>query len=152
MTAKKGSTVNETTSTAGATAAKANSAPITADKITAVSKSVPMPEFASASNRGSKSAFHFDDLDVGESFGVIGRDARSLSSIISSAHRRHMVNKTDANGNVVYKTRKAKDANGVEMEMPTQEAAQVRGREFKAADVDPKKDPDGASVRIWRTA
>jgi len=126
-------------------AATAKPAPV----IAAATKLVPMPDFSA--NRGTKSVYPFDTLtEKGMSFGVLNKDAKSLSTVISNANRKGMVAKRDAEGNIVYKTKKVKDANGVESIVTTTDAEKVSAKHFKAVDVDPKTDPDKASVRVFR--
>lgn len=137
---------NPTTPNTAATAA-----PV-AMKILGVTASVPMPEVVK-NKRGSKSQFPFADLTtVGASFGVIGRTAKSLSSIVSAQNRKadNMVPKKDDAGNVVFKTQNVKDANGNMTTIPTSEPVMIQDRDFFAVDVDATKDPEGASVRVFR--
>lgn len=96
---------------------------------------IPMP--TKESKRGSTSLYPFDSLTaVGMSFGVKNKTAAQLSSIVSNANRKAMVNKTDAAGNVVYKTTPLKDANGnVVGQAPTTEPEKIAGKHFFAVDV-----------------
>lgn len=125
---------------------------LTADEnVTILSKrsDIPMPSIKS--NRGSKSKYDLASLNVGESIGIIGRKAKSLASTISGANRSFAEPKKDANGQIVYKTTETKDANGVVTgRVPTTEPEKVLTRRFVAIDCDPAKDPEKATVRIWR--
>lgn len=119
--------------------------------LTAVTSAVPMPERKAA--RGSKSAFNFDGLtEVGMSFGVKDRTAASLTSVVHTANKKAMIDKTDATGAKVFKTIEIKDANGVVVgsTVSATETEKVAGKHFFAVDCDAKTDPDGASVRIFR--
>jgi hypothetical protein len=111
--------------------------------------------------RGSASIFPFETLTaVGMAFGIKNRNAKSLSSIISNANRKAMVNKTDDAGNVVYKTTEMKDANGTVVgRSPTTEPEKVDGVKYEAFDVDAdlkkkiKGTPlEGSTVLVFRKA
>lgn len=130
-------------------------------QLTAVFSGLTMP--TRSSKRGSTSIFPFDTLaNVGDAFGVKNRDAKSMSSVISNANRKNMVNKTDANGNVVYKTTELKDANGTVIgHQPTTEPEKVAGKRFAAFDVKGNKELtaaikgtplEGSSVLVFREA
>lgn len=74
---------------------------------------------------GRRSAYPFDDLDEqGMSFGIVGKSAKDLQSIISNQNRKYRDVAPDGS--------------------PVQE------RHFFARDVDPETDPDGATVRVFR--
>lgn len=118
-------------------------------KIVGISAAVPLP--ARTSNRGSKSKFDFDKLEVGHSIGIIGRTAASLASTISGANRKYMEPKKDSNGAVVYKTQELVGADGTKTVVPTSEPETVATRHFFAFDIEnPEADPDKATVRIFR--
>lgn len=120
-------------------------------QILGVLPGIPMPEVHS--KRGSTSKFPFDALtEVGMSFGIKGRDAKSMSSIVSSQNRKHAVEAKDANGNVIFKTKTLKGTDGTKTEVPTDKPKLEFTKQFVALDVDPKTDPEGASVRVWRKA
>lgn len=116
-------------------------------KILGINTSLTMP--VRSSNRGSKSKYPFDSVEVGKSIGVIGGNAASMASTISGANRRFMEDKKDADGNVV---RKFIDVKGADGSVTKTDAGpeRVSTRHFFAVDVDPKSDPEGATVRIWR--
>lgn len=139
-------------------AAKTKTAPATtttaatrvAPELTAISTAVPMPE-PTTSRRGSKSPYPFDALTaVGMSFGIKNKTAKNMGSIISNQNRKAMVEKKDADGNTVFKTNEMKDAEGNVTRVPTTEPEMVATKHFFAVDCDPKNDPDGASVRVFR--
>ena len=139
-----------------ATAAKATTAPAPAAEtkdngITGVTTAVPMPEIKN--NRGSKSKYPFDQLTaVGMSFGVKGKTAASLASVVSGQNRKNKSEKKDAEGNTVFKTITQTNQDGSTMEIPdTSKPEMVVNKKFYAADCDPATDPDGASVRIFRS-
>lgn len=121
-----------------------------APELTAISTAVPMPE-PTTSRRGSKSPYPFDALTaVGMSFGIKNKTAKNMGSIISNQNRKAMVEKKDAEGNTVFKTNEMKDAEGNVTHVPTSEPEMVATKHFFAVDCDPKNDPDGASVRVFR--
>lgn len=107
-------------------------------KILAISTAVPMPE--NVSRRGSKTKYAYADLQIGQSIPVIGRSAKSLNSTVSGWNREFLVPVKDAEGKPVFKLN-AKNEN---------EAVTEQTRHFFAHDCDPKKDPEGATCRIWR--
>lgn len=120
-----------------------------APQITEIRSDVPMPE-PTKGNRGSKSQYDFDKLEVGQSFGIKNKTAREMSSIVSNANRKNQADKRDAAGNVVFKTKTVTDQAGNKVVVPTLDPEKVALKVFFAADTNPKTDPDGASVRIFR--
>lgn len=93
---------------------------------------------------GAKSKYDFDGLEVNGSFGVKGKTASQFNSIIYSAEQRHAVPVKNADGTTATRVKKLKDG-GTEVVDKV-----AKTREFSAFDVDPKTDPDGATVRIFR--
>jgi len=126
--------------TAGTPAA----APKVKAEVLGIVSDIAKPEAAA-----SKSSYPFDQLEVGQSFGVKGKDKKAFNSIIYMAHKRHSVEVKDEAGNVVTKVKITKGKNGAP---DTRETVPVlnRLREFEAFDVDPAVDPQGATVRIFR--
>lgn len=122
--------------------------------VLSINTAIPMP-VKSGGKRGSATKFPFAALPVGGSFGIVGREggAKSMSSIISNQNRQasNQTPKLDASGNVVYKTKTVKDAEGVETAIPTTEPETVSIKEFFAVDTDPATDPEGANVRVFRS-
>lgn len=125
--------------------------------VTGVVTGLTMPKVES--KRGIASVYPFDKLEVGACFGVKNKTAKQLSAVISNAHRRFRVNKTDGEGNVVYKMQEIKDAQGnVTGRVPTQEPEQVPGRHFFAVDVTKEiaeqikdnADLKGSTALVWR--
>lgn len=117
--------------------------------LTAVSTDVPMP--VRASKRGSKSNYDFDTLTaVGASFGVLNKTAANLYSIVLNANKKAMQPKRDDKGAIVFKTSKLTGADGSVTDVPTNDPEMVATKRFFAVDVDPKKDPGKASVRVFR--
>lgn len=151
-------TATDTNATDNAAAATETAAAVTAEAskprinpvLTGISDAVPIP--VAKNNRGSKGAYPFDALSIGQSFGVGNRNAKQMASIVSNANKRFLVDKTDENGQVVYKTTKATDGNGGFINVPTKETEKVATRRFIVLNVDPATDPDEATVRIWREA
>jgi hypothetical protein len=97
-----------------------------------------------ASSKSDRSSYPFDKLEVGSSFGVKNRDKKSFNSILYMAHNRYAEPVLNADGTPKMRTKKLKGG-GTELVAETK-----RTREFEAFDVDPKTDPQGASVRIFR--
>lgn len=120
--------------------------------ITPISESVAMPANIGKSQRGGRSLYPFDDLQVGQSFGVLNKTQKQMASTVSAANKRGRIEVKDAAGNTVFKTQEVKQSDGSVVKQPTLEPRTQPGKLFVAADVDPKTDPDGASVRVWRTA
>lgn len=116
--------------------------------ITGISTAVEMP--TRANNRGSKSLYPFDEMPVGGSFGVTNKSAANMASIISNQNRKHTAEVKDAEGNAVFKTQELKGADGTITKVPTNEVETERTKHFFAQDCDPVKDPDGATVRVFR--
>lgn len=139
--------------TATATAPAANKTGPKKDRVapvvSAVTTDVPMPEFST--NRGSKSLYPFDDLAVGGSFGVANKTLKQMSSIISNQNRKTPGQKRDDNGALMFEQVPVKDANNnVIGHQPGEPIMLPPVKEFRGADVDAKKDPQKATVRIWR--
>lgn len=136
--------------TTAATAAKKDR---TLPELTSIRTDIALPVGATSA-RGSKSLYPFDTLTVNGSFGVKNKTAKQLSTIVSNQNRKasNNVAKKDAEGNVIYKTKRVTGADNTEIEVPTNEPETVRVKEFRAYDVNPKEDPDGASVRVFRIA
>lgn len=102
---------------------------------------IPMPT-SKAGGRSSK--YDFDKLEVGQSFGVIGKTAKSFNSIIYAAEQRLGDKVLNADGSQKKRIKKLK-AGGTEL------VDEVKvTRTFEAHDVDPNADPDKATVRVFR--
>lgn len=102
--------------------------------LTGATDAIPMPTRKVA--RGSKTLYPFDSLTaVGMSFGVKNRTAKQLSSVLSNANRKAMVNKVDEAGNTVFKTKELKAADGSITLAPTTELEKVAGAHYFAVDV-----------------
>lgn len=145
--ADKGAGANGTAGLPGSTEAPA--VPAVAGAVLAVRKAgtFKAPVKTSKSGRGGgKSPYPFDQLEVGDSFGVVGKSKKNFNSIVYGANQRYMEPVFEADGTtpkMVSKTdRKTKIVSQVQAMKPT--------RIFEAFDVDPKTDEDGASVRILR--
>lgn len=113
-------------------------------EITAVSSTIAMPE--RTNKRGSTSLYPFDALTAaGMSFGVKGKTAKQMSTIVSNANKkRRTVRKDATTGQPVPKIDPATQqpiAGEFEYDVSAH---------FFAVDADPRKDPDGASVRVFR--
>ena len=129
-------------------AAKTKTTKRIAPEITTITGDVEMPK--KVNKRGSKSPYPFDNLEVGQSFGVTNKTAAGMASIISNQNRKYRAQKTDGRGNTVFETKDLKGADGTVTQVPTDKPVMVVGKHFFASDCDPKKDPDGASVRVFR--
>lgn len=140
----------EPTQPAAAKAGRKPGVPTVAPELTAVSAAVPMPTPPARGNRGRGSNYPFDELEPGQSFGVKNKTLKQMSSIISNQNKKARVNKTDDNGNVIYKTTTAKDANGNVQTLPTDKPETIATKVFFGVECDPKADPDGAAVRVFR--
>lgn len=92
--------------------------------IIGISEAVAMPENRSV--RGSKSSYDWNGLEIGKSIAIANKTKKQLASVITNANKRFSVK--DAAGKVTATKR------------------------FFTVDCDPKTDPDGASVRIFREA
>jgi hypothetical protein len=119
--------------------------PITAD--------IPLPEKrpSTGSLRGAKSIYPFETLEIGQSFGISDKTWKNVSSTVASANARYaepdkLVALTNADGSP--KMLKVPLGNGQEAEVQAKGPA----RQFWGCAVDPKSDPHGASVRVWRLA
>lgn len=139
-------------------------APAAADKrvaptITAVF-ALPVPEGKTTSNRGSKSPYPFDTIEVGHAFGVKNKTAKQLSSIVSNQNRKDSNHRPvkDGNGNIVYKMNDLTAPDGTVTKVPTKEPEMEQIKQFVAYDVDAdlkakiKGTPlEGSSVLVFRT-
>jgi hypothetical protein len=128
---------------------KTNQPPRVAPVITTVSSVVPMPD--RNANRGSKTSYPFEALTAaGMSFGVKNKTQKQLASIISNQNRKPGPTKRNPDGSIVYKTQDMTAPDGTVTKIPTTEPETLPGKQFFAVDCDPKTDPDGASVRVFR--
>ncbi len=140
---------------APATPVKKAGAPKAEDRVspefTEVRTDIAIPTNARASK--SDYAKLLENLPVNGSIGIKNKTKKQISSQISKVNnsKDNLVQKTDANGVAITKNGDPiKDAAGnVIGHQQVPEMVQVK--EFRAFDIaDPKKDPDGASVRIFR--
>lgn len=125
--------------------------PRVAPQVLAISNAVAMPTSRSSA-RGSKSLYDFDSLQVGQSIPVKNKTAHDLSSVVSAQNRKksNYAQKME-NGVPVFVVVPVKDATGVVVghnttSTPVMEQIKV----FFAHDCE-KDDPEGATVRIWRS-
>jgi hypothetical protein len=131
----------------------------TEPQLTAVFK-LAVPAGKTTSNRGSKSPYPFDTIEVGEAFGVKNKTAKQLSSIVSNQNRKDANHRPvkDAAGNIVYKTNDITAPDGSVTKVPTKEPETEQIKAFVAYDVDAdlkaqiKGTPlEGSSVLVFRT-
>lgn len=143
---------------AGETPAAEPAKPAAAKKpepvIIGVSTAVVMPDLSARKNgkRGNKVTYDVSALQVGQSLAIKGRKAENLTSTISTANRddKYATFKTDTNGNPLHAVIENRDANGVVVSTTQGEKLVASRRVFFAYDCDPKTDPEGADVRIFR--
>lgn len=150
MAPKTNATAADATTAPTAGAPAETKAPRVAPVLTGISTAVPMPEGLGKRGRGGNTLYPFDSLEPGQSFGIKNKTAKNMASVVSGANKRFMVEKKDPNGNTVFKTNEVKLPDGTVNHVPTLEKEMIAGRTFIAGDVDPKTDPEGASVRVWR--
>ena len=136
----------------GRNTAAATAAPRVEPEVIGVNATLTMPEPPKSGRRSNESAYPFAALEVGQSFGVKNKTAEQLSSAVSLQNKKARINKTDASGNVVMKTKPGTDANGNAIQVPTDTPETVEGKRFFVVACDPKKDPEGALARVWRQA
>lgn len=107
-----------------------DSAPVAvAPALTAVTSDVPLPAAATRKSRQSK--YDFSGLSaVGQSIGITNRSIKQVAQIVFRENRRHSVEVPDPN-------------------KPGKTIRNYSVR-LKAFEVDPKTDPDGAKVRVFR--
>lgn len=121
--------------------------------VTSIRTNIPMPEIKRAGGRGTRSVYPFDKLNaVGQSFGVKDKAAKQLASIVSNQNKRNAIVVKDEAGNPVKRVVEIDDGNGGKRKQEVDAFETKPGKTFKAFDVDPATDPDGASVRVFRTA
>lgn len=137
--------------------------------VTAISAPMALPVGVAPSRRGGKSKYRFDDLIApvpnpdkpGEflyaSFGLTGMDKKGFSSTLftQNAKFKKQEPKRDEAGNIIMKPGpEIRDQAGVLVGHgpgTEPETIEVITKEFIAIDVDPAKDQEGASLRVFRT-
>jgi len=150
----KGNQMSEKTANT-ATKSKAG-APKAEDRVTpvftAIRDDIKPPVTA---RRGAKSPVveKMHELEVGKSFGLTNKTKRQISATVSKENNRdtNQKPKLDASGNPVTKPGEpVKDANGNVVAQGTPVNVTERVKEWGAHDIDPKTDPDKATVRVFR--
>lgn len=120
---------------------------------------VAIPQPVRNTKRGSESQYPFDTLtEVGMAFGVKGKEAKNLTSIVSAANRKNQINKTNPDGTVIYKSQEVTNPDGSKTTVPTSQPEKTAGKHFYAWDVTPeyakqnlKGTPlEGSSVLVFR--
>lgn len=125
-----------------------------APEFTPVSTAFALP--AAKSGRGNKSeiAKQLEPLEVDQSIGLKNKSKKQISSTLSKINNAesNLVQKTDTNGNKLFKNGDAiKDAAGNVVSYQ-QVPDMVQVKEFVAHDrTAADKDEPGVTVRIWRT-
>lgn len=107
-------------------------APVTS---AAVKIDLPIPE----RRGGNRSLYPFESLtEAGMAFGVKGKPAKNLSSVINNANKKYLVQDRDTNGNPLYATKSVPQADGSALTVPdTDKPIMVASRKFRAVDVTP---------------
>lgn len=142
---------------AAAAAVKKPGAPKAEDRVapqfTEIVNNIPVP---AAAKRGSKSVLA-EKLaalaNVNDSIGLTNKTKKQISSTLSKVNNAasNLRQKLDANGAPVVKQgAPLKDANGAIVGHGAPVPEMERVKEFEAYDVDPKSDPQKATVRIFR--
>lgn len=134
------------TDAAIAAPAAAPAKPRILQNVTAIRADV-LPPVKAATKRGGGTGpgetYPFEKLEIGQSFGIVGRNAKRMNSTVYSAMARF--------GTVAPKVDKA-GAPVLNKKTGKPQMTLNRTRVFKAFDVDPTTDVDGATVRIFRMA
>lgn len=86
---------------------------------------------------GNRSLYPFDILtEVGMVFGVKGKPAKNLSSVINNANKKYQTQERDANGTPVFESKTVPQADGTSVTVPdTAKPKMVVERRFRAVDV-----------------
>lgn len=105
--------------------------------------------------RGAKSPLveKMHELAVGASVGLTNKTKRQISATVSKENNRdtNQRPKLDTEGNQITKPGEpVKDANGNVVAQGTPVNVTERIKEWEAHDIDPKTDPDKATVRVFR--
>jgi hypothetical protein len=131
--------INTPAANASAPNASAPAAP-TNTVVTKIRADVPLPPKKSG-GRGGQTIYDFDKLEIGQSFGVVGKTIKGMASTVSSANKRFTEEVKDAEGNVVMIDDPKKPG--------TKKAVTKQTRKFICGTVTPTED-DPATVRVWR--
>lgn len=136
------------TKTASAPAAAANTAATTAKRpgapsgprvapvtSAAVKIDLPIPE----RRGGNRSLYPFESLtEAGMAFGIKGKPAKNLSSVINNANKKFLIQERDENGTPVFETKTVPQADGSILTVPdTAKPKMTAARKFRAVDVTP---------------
>lgn len=89
---------------------------------------------------GNRSLYPFESLiEAGMSFGVKGKPAKNLSSVINNANKKYLTQERDANGTPVFESKTVPQADGSTLTVPdTDKPRMVASRKFRATDVTPE--------------
>ena len=130
--ATKANTAAATTKRPGAPTGP-RTAPVTS---AAVKIDLPIPE----RRGGNRSTYPFDSLtEVGMAFGVKGKPAKNLSSVIANVNRKYLAQVRDENNVPVFNTKSVPQADGTVLTVPdTEKPKMVATRKFRAVDVTPE--------------
>lgn len=135
-------------------------------KVFGAAAAMALPSNVSPSRRGGRSKYKFDELVApvpnpekpGEflyaSFGLTGMDKKGFNSTLFTANNKYkkQIAKIGEDGQPVTKQVEIKDASGAVVGHKAEpEMIDVTEREFIAVDVDPKTDPENATLRVFRT-
>jgi len=113
---------------------------------------LPMPtaeqRAESRGKGGNRGVYPFEALEVGKSIAVIGRNAKQLSTTISTANAKGYP-VTDAAGKPVLTAKLGEDNKPVKGE-DGKPVMIAKTRKFFAINCNPETDPEKATARIWR--
>lgn len=124
--------------------------------LTEIVAGIPLPK--RTTKRGSVSLYNFDGLEVGACFGAKNKTAANLSSIVSNANRKALVQSVDAEGKPIFGTKTVTAADGTVSTVPDLEKpAMTATKHFVAVDVDTEYKKaikgtalEGSSVLVFR--
>lgn len=122
---------NDGSGAAAPAPASANASPT----VTKIRADIPPPPKKSG-GRGGQTLYDFDKLEIGQSFGVVGKTIKGMASTVSSANKRY--------------TEVVKDTDGNEVVVDGKKATK-QTRKFVCGSVVATAD-DPATVRVWRVA
>ena len=120
-------------------------APLPAGTITAIAKGIPIPEKSRKTGRGGSSPYKFDEMEVHDSFGVVGKTKKGMASTIFGQNKKYAEPLKNEDGTPKTEVKVGKDKNGVETRKVVPVTKQLR--RFEAFDV---KEDGGITVRVFR--
>lgn len=136
----------------GNVVAKVEKAPV---KVAAIRTDILPPAPKRSGPRAGTSLYDFEKLDINGSFGIIDleKTAKKFGSTVTAANHRYDVAAKNPDGTAQMTVgAEIKDAAGNVTGHAPGKPVMIATRKFTCADVDPKSDPDGANLRVWRVA